>query len=139
MVSLAFHGFGIPQTAALKLAENPEFGFWSFLKYQMSHVEWLGCSYWDLIQPSFMFIVGLSMAYSYVKRQREGYSYQQMLGHVIVRSLILIFSVFFSTPVVRARGGGLRMCSRKLDWDTPFSFCCVGENLRLNLWLPAEC
>ena len=86
MISLAFHGFGIAQTAALKLAENPESGVWSFLKYQMSHVEWLGCSYWDLIQPSFMFMVGLSMAYSYVKRQREGHSYQRMLGHAFVRS-----------------------------------------------------
>tara|TARA_B110000305_G_C19465167_1_gene657316 strand:+ start:9771 stop:10946 length:1176 start_codon:yes stop_codon:yes gene_type:complete len=99
MISLAFHGFGIAQTAALKLAENPESGVWSFLKYQMSHVEWLGCSYWDLIQPSFMFMVGLSMAYSYVKRQREGHSYQRMLGHAFVRSLILVaLGIFLTSP-----------------------------------------
>lgn len=99
MVSLAFSGFGIARTARLQLAENPESGFWSFLQYQFSHVEWLGCSYWDLIQPSFMFMVGLSMAYSYVKRRREGHSYRRMLGHAFTRSLILIaLGIFLTSP-----------------------------------------
>ena len=99
MVSLAFSGFGIARTAGLQLAENPESGFWSILQYQFSHAEWLGCSYWDLIQPSFMFMVGLSMAYSYVKRQREGHSYRRMLGHAFTRSLILIvLGIFLTSP-----------------------------------------
>ncbi len=90
MVSLAFNAFGIARTAELHLQENPDSWLWSFLKYQTSHVEWIGCSYWDLIQPSFMFMVGLSMAYSYLKRQREGQSYRRMLGHAVFRSVILI-------------------------------------------------
>jgi heparan-alpha-glucosaminide N-acetyltransferase len=99
MVSLAFGGFGIAGTARLQLAENPESGFWSFLQYQTTHVQWIGCSYWDLIQPSFMFMVGLSMAYSYVKRQREGHSYRRMLGHAIGRSVILIvLGIFLTSP-----------------------------------------
>ena len=97
MVTLAFNGFGIARTASLHLAESPDSGFWSFLKYQTTHVEWLGCSYWDLIQPSFMFMVGLSMAYSYVKRQREGHSYRRILGHAVGRSVILIFLGIFLT------------------------------------------
>ena len=97
MVTLAFNGFGLARTASLHLAENPDSWFWSFIHYQTSHVEWLGCSYWDLIQPSFMFMVGMSMAYSYVRRKREGQSRQRMLGHAISRSLILIFLGIFLT------------------------------------------
>jgi len=97
MVTLAFNGFGLARTASLHLAENPESWFWSFVRYQTSHVDWLGCSYWDLIQPSFMFMVGMSMAYSYVRRKREDQSHQRMLGHAISRSLILIFLGIFLT------------------------------------------
>lgn len=97
MVTLAFGGFGIAKTATLQLQENPGSWFWSGLKYQGSHVEWVGCSYWDMIQPSFMFMVGLSMAYSYVKRQGLGQSYQRMLGHAVARSFILIFLGIFLT------------------------------------------
>ncbi len=97
MVTLAFNGFGLARTASLHLAENLDSWFWSFIHYQTSHVEWLGCSYWDLIQPSFMFMVGMSMAYSYVRRKREGQSRQRMLGHAISRSLILIFLGIFLT------------------------------------------
>ena len=99
MVSLAFGGFGIARTARLQLAENSDSGFWAFLQYQTTHVQWLGCSYWDLIQPSFMFMVGLSMAYSYVKRQRDGHSYRRMLGHAFTRSLILVaLGIFLTSP-----------------------------------------
>ena len=28
----------------------------------------IGCSYWDLIQPSFMFMVGVAMPFSYSRR-----------------------------------------------------------------------
>ena len=31
----------------------PESGLWKFLASQQSHVEWVGCSLHDLIQPSF--------------------------------------------------------------------------------------
>lgn len=97
MITLAFNGFGLARTASLHLQDNPDSWFWTFIRFHTTHVEWLGCSYWDLIQPSFMFMVGLSMAYSYVKRQRMGHTYERMLGHAFVRSLILIFLGIFLT------------------------------------------
>jgi len=97
MVTLAFNGFGLARTASRHLDQNPDSWFWSFIHYQTSHVEWLGCSYWDLIQPSFMFMVGMSMAYSYVRRKREGQPYPRMLRHAVGRSLILIFLGIFLT------------------------------------------
>jgi len=40
----------------------PGNGFWAFLAYQQSHVEWVGCSLHDLIQPGFTFLVGVALA-----------------------------------------------------------------------------
>src|SRR5260221_9863958 len=31
---------------------------WDHLAFQTEHTAWTGCSLWDLIQPSFMFMVG---------------------------------------------------------------------------------
>jgi hypothetical protein len=31
---------------------NPDSGFWRFRAHHQSHVEWIGCSLHDLIQPS---------------------------------------------------------------------------------------
>ncbi len=95
MLSLAFNGFGLAQAAKLALAQNPESSFWQAVRYQFSHVEWVGCSYWDLIQPSFMFMVGVSMAYSYVKRQQQGNSWSSMFAHAASRAVILVFLGIF--------------------------------------------
>ncbi|MDA1016338.1 MAG: DUF5009 domain-containing protein [Planctomycetota bacterium] len=95
MVSLAFAGFGLAKTASNHLVYQPDSEIWQHVHEQFSHAEWVGCSYWDLIQPSFMFMVGVSMAYSYSKRQELGHSYPRMFGHAFKRALLLIaLSVF---------------------------------------------
>lgn len=63
---------------------------WTVLAYQLDHVEWTGCAFWDLIQPSFMFMVGVSMPFSYARRQQEGHSFCWMLGHAAYRAIILV-------------------------------------------------
>jgi heparan-alpha-glucosaminide N-acetyltransferase len=99
MVTLAFSGFGLAGTALKHLNAgegSPE--MWRAIHYQFEHVEWAGCGYWDMIQPSFMFMVGVAMAFSYAKRQQLGQSYLGMLGHAMVRSLVLILmGVFLSS------------------------------------------
>ncbi len=95
MISLAFGGFGLARTARAFLKANPDSWFWEAVRYQFSHVEWVGCGYWDLIQPSFMFMVGVSMAYSYAKRAKLGDSYRSMLGHAFSRAGILILLSWF--------------------------------------------
>jgi heparan-alpha-glucosaminide N-acetyltransferase len=98
MISLAFAGFGLAETARRHLATETASSFWSILAYQFEHVEWVGCAYWDMIQPSFMFMVGVSMAYSYVKREQLGQSYWRMFLHAVVRALVLILlGVFLSS------------------------------------------
>src|SRR2546426_5144176 len=82
-----------------KVARNfPGNRFWEGLAYQCDHVAWAGCSFWDLIQPSFMFIVGVAMPYSYARRRAEGDSPGKMLAHVAYRSAILVLlGIFLSS------------------------------------------
>ncbi|MCA9237801.1 MAG: DUF5009 domain-containing protein [Planctomycetales bacterium] len=57
---------------------------------QFDHVEWSGLALWDMIQPSFMFLVGTSLAFSVAARRRRGQSSQGMLRHAVVRAVLLI-------------------------------------------------
>ena len=73
----------------------PESGFWQFLAWHQSHVEWVGCSLHDLIQPSFSFLVGVALPYSIAGRVDRGASKGNMLFHAFKRALILIFLGIF--------------------------------------------
>lgn len=71
---------------------------WRTLAYQFDHVAWTGCGFWDLIQPSFMFMVGVSLPFSNARRRLDGQSNWGRFGHVLWRSAILVFlGVFLSS------------------------------------------
>lgn len=57
---------------------------------QFHHHQWNGLRFWDLIQPFFMFIVGVAMPFSYAKRRSRGDTHRHITGHIIRRSLILL-------------------------------------------------
>lgn len=86
MLMMTTEGWGFPQTAK----KFPDSRLWQVLGEQFEHVAWVGCSFWDLIQPAFMFMVGVSMAYSYASRLAKGHSYARMFGHAVYRSLVLV-------------------------------------------------
>ncbi len=65
------------------------------LRHQFDHVAWRGCVFWDLIQPSFMFMVGVAMPFSYASRVARGEAWSKMFGHALLRSLILIVLAVF--------------------------------------------
>jgi heparan-alpha-glucosaminide N-acetyltransferase len=65
------------------------------LRQQLDHVEWRGCAFWDLIQPSFMFMVGVAMPFSYANRRARGETWSRMFGHALRRSAILIALAVF--------------------------------------------
>jgi predicted acyltransferase len=73
----------------------PDSGFWQFLTFHQSHVEWIGCSLHDLIQPSFSFLVGVALPYSIASRMAKGDSKKRLLLHAFWRSLVLILLGFF--------------------------------------------
>lgn len=72
----------------------PDIGFFEWLKFHTTHVEWIGCSLHDLIQPSFSFLVGTSLAFSLLKRS-EHQSTLRILLHAAWRSLFLILLGIF--------------------------------------------
>jgi predicted acyltransferase len=96
MLVLAAGGFGLVEVA--KRADGNF--FLDLLATQFDHVPWVGCAFWDLIQPSFMFMVGVAMPYSYANRKARGRSAWQNFGHVVYRSIVLILlGVFLSTSI----------------------------------------
>ncbi|MBZ0256450.1 DUF5009 domain-containing protein [bacterium] len=91
MISLISHGFGF-HTA---FADHP---YLAFLSWNTEHVEWAGCVYWDLIQPSFMFMVGVAMPFAFAKRQSLGDSNAKILYHAFWRSLnLFLVAALFSS------------------------------------------
>lgn len=61
-----------------------------FLGTQLSHHEWNGLYFWDLIQPFFMFIVGVAIPFAVANRLKRGDSQKDINYHAVKRSLLLL-------------------------------------------------
>ena len=72
-----------------------------FLGYHQTHVEWRGCSLHDLIQPSFSFLVGTSLAISLAKRLANSTPIWRVFAHAFWRSGMLILLGVFLRSVGR--------------------------------------
>lgn len=57
---------------------------------QLHHHEWHGMHFWDLIQPFFMFIVGVSLPFAVRARLDRGEGYGRITLHVLKRALVLL-------------------------------------------------
>ncbi|NLO67831.1 MAG: DUF5009 domain-containing protein [Bacteroidales bacterium] len=62
-----------------------------FIGKQLHHQEWAGLHFWDLVQPFFMFIVGVAMPFSFSRRTSQGHTRRQLTLHVLKRSFLLLF------------------------------------------------
>jgi predicted acyltransferase len=62
-----------------------------FFATQLSHHEWNGLRFWDLIQPFFMTIVGVAIPFAVANRKKKGDSDSRILQHAFKRSLLLLF------------------------------------------------
>ena len=76
-------------------AARPASWFWQTLCWHQSHVEWVGCSLHDMIQPSFSFLVGTAMVFSMKNRAGSGAPFSKLFLQVLRRSLILILLGIF--------------------------------------------
>lgn len=83
MLLLISHAFGFYDA----LKKVPEAGW---LAYQFDHAPWVGCTFWDLIQPAFTFIVGVAMPLAFNKRRKLGASTGALTRHVLWRAFLLI-------------------------------------------------
>jgi predicted acyltransferase len=61
----------------------------AWIKTQLSHVDWQGFRFEDLIMPLFLFIVGVAMPFSFAKRLSDGHGKLRLYLHIIKRTLIL--------------------------------------------------
>ena len=94
MLAMASGGLGLKAVADRSFEEN----LWDTLAAQVDHVAWRGCSPWDLIQPSFMFIVGVAMPFSDAARAAARQPWGRRLRHAVVRSFILVaLGIFLSS------------------------------------------
>ena len=84
MLILASEGLGF---AALR--DNPT---WGGVARWFDHVPWEGGVFWDMIQPAFMFMVGLAMPFALARRKELGATERDNLRHVLTRSLRLIIT-----------------------------------------------
>ena len=64
-------------------------GTWEHAYPQLLHAEWNGWTYTDTIFPFFLFIVGVSMAFSFSRRLAEGAGRGTLLLHTLRRSAII--------------------------------------------------
>ena len=86
MFTLMLHTFGLEQ-----FKDHPVMGF--FYK-QLCHADWVGFHYEDFILPSFLFIIGVSMGLSDIKRSQKGESFGIRFGHAVKRAVSL-FAIGF--------------------------------------------
>ncbi|HEY1169837.1 MAG TPA: DUF5009 domain-containing protein [Verrucomicrobiae bacterium] len=68
----------------------PDSEVWGFLAYLQYHVDWVGCTLHDLIQPSFSFLVGVALPFSLASRTAKGQSATQLTLHAFWRAFVLI-------------------------------------------------
>jgi heparan-alpha-glucosaminide N-acetyltransferase len=112
MLMMASAALGIPH-----IAKNyPDSAFWRFLGYQTEHAPWAGCSLWDLIQPAFMFMVGVALPWSIANRRARGASFGSMFGHAIWRGVALVALALLLQS----------NWSRRTDWTFPNVLAQIG-------------
>lgn len=62
----------------------------SAIATQFHHHPWNGLRFWDLVQPFFMFIVGVAMPISFGRRWARGDSWETTFKHALYRSFMLL-------------------------------------------------
>jgi heparan-alpha-glucosaminide N-acetyltransferase len=126
MMMLAAGGFGILAFSKIDKSspvwEVHNWDKWHAIGDHFDHPRWLSVidrysvSFWDLIQPSFMFMVGAAMPFSSQRRESSGQGLFGRTLHAILRSVALVLlGVFLSS-----------MGHEKTLWIFPNVLCQIG-------------
>lgn len=106
-------------------------GMWNWLFVQNEHVAWEGCVYWDLIQPAFMFMVGVAMPFAFARRVALGDGWGTRLRHAGFRACNLtalgMFLDHFGAD--RIQPGFIRVL-QQISIGYLLAFPFVGRSLR---------
>ena len=87
---------------------------WSFLEWfagQQEHADWHGFHFEDNIFPMFLFMAGVSMPFSILKRQERGDSMKDIYFHLVKRTVILILLGMVYNGVQVFKPGHYRLAS----------------------------
>jgi len=85
MLLMLVGGLFLPVAAAF-----PNSTFWRIVAHHELHVEWVGCSLHDLIQPGFAFLVGMALVLSVDRRTKQGEDAGARTRHAINRAILLV-------------------------------------------------
>ena len=96
MIILVSGGFGLAELAR----RRPEF---AGIANQFEHKPWEWIAFWDLIQPAFMFMVGVAMPFALARRRELGANDRQLFWHVVARSFRLILMSQILMSIDRGR------------------------------------
>jgi predicted acyltransferase len=130
MLAMASGGLALGQAARL----HPGSALWESLKFHTDHVAWRGCSFWDLIQPSFMFIVGVAMPFSYANREALGANRTEQFRHALVRSLVLVLlGVFLASAWSKQTNWAFTNVLAQIGLGYPFVFLLLGRPVRVQV------
>ncbi len=121
-----FRGLAV---AGMILVDNP--GSDDLAYWPIKHADWNGWTPADFIFPSFLFLVGVSMVFSFAVRLQRGESRKQILVHAFKRSLILIGVGLFvnASPIV-----GLDLHTWRFEGVTQRIALCYFAAAILVLW-----
>jgi predicted acyltransferase len=72
-----------------------------FLAAEVEHKPWAGFTFYDLIFPLFLFIIGAVLPFSLLKRSEAGQERKRVYGHVIKRALLLVLLGLIAGGVLR--------------------------------------
>ncbi len=81
MLAMMAHTMGLADLAHLPVA--------GVVYRQLNHADWVGFHFEDFILPSFLFVMGVSMAFSNAKRRERGDTFTVRLKHAAIRSIEL--------------------------------------------------
>jgi predicted acyltransferase len=130
--------------AAMVLVNDP--GDWGSIYSPLRHSQWNGWTPTDLVFPFFLFIVGVSLVFSFSARRNRGKSRAALMAHILRRGVILFalgvlingFPNRYNTATLRIEGVLQRIalcyviasilylcCGPKVRWAAVF-VCLAG-------------
>ncbi|WP_103934447.1 acyltransferase family protein [Bryocella elongata] len=95
-------------TIALMILVNDP-GDWKHVFIQLDHAEWNGLTLTDLVFPTFLFVVGVSMVFSFTARVARGNCRKSLTGHVWARFAKLVILALALNYFPRMHWQGMRL------------------------------
>lgn len=133
MLMMASGGLGLARIAQ----QYPNSDLWQFIGPQTQHAAWAGCTLWDIIQPAFMFMVGVALPFSVASRIARGHRFGRLFAHALWRALVLVLlAVFLSSAWSRQTNFSFANVLAQIGLGYPLLFLLAFARPRTQ-WLAA--